>query len=164
MQSVTHHRGGESPASRSDLFGRWRIIIKCNKELIMANASKKKIGVGAKGKPSGSGAMTVLAEGVLPENMVLSNRDKALHSGERGQDGRQVQTDQYHDHVGARRDFSREGAEDRDADSVQAGSSRGVEHDQRVRGRAYELWEQDGRPEGRDQAHWLEAERELRKK
>jgi hypothetical protein len=27
--------------------------------------------------------------------------------------------------------------------------------------RAYQLWEQEGRPHGRDQAHWLEAEREL---
>jgi hypothetical protein len=27
--------------------------------------------------------------------------------------------------------------------------------------RAYELWEQEGRPQGRDQAHWFEAEREL---
>jgi hypothetical protein len=52
----------------------------------MAQASKKKIGAGSQGKLAGSGAMTVLAEGVLPENTVLSNRDKALHSGERGLD------------------------------------------------------------------------------
>ena len=50
----------------------------------MAQASKKKMGVRSQGKSDGSGAMTVLAEGTLPENMVLSNRDKALHSGERG--------------------------------------------------------------------------------
>src|SRR4051812_38534966 len=67
----------------------------------MAQASKKKMGVGSQGKQDGSGAMTVLAEGVLPENMVLSNRDKSMHSGERGLDSRQVQTEQYHDHVGA---------------------------------------------------------------
>jgi hypothetical protein len=28
--------------------------------------------------------------------------------------------------------------------------------------RAYELWEQDGRPEGRDLQHWLQAEQEVR--
>jgi hypothetical protein len=27
--------------------------------------------------------------------------------------------------------------------------------------RAYELWEQEGRPEGREQEHWLQAEKEL---
>ncbi len=27
--------------------------------------------------------------------------------------------------------------------------------------RAYQLWEEEGRPNGRDQAHWFEAEREL---
>ena len=27
--------------------------------------------------------------------------------------------------------------------------------------RAYELWESEGRPAGRDQAHWLQAEREI---
>ena len=26
---------------------------------------------------------------------------------------------------------------------------------------AYELWERDGRPEGREQAHWEEAERQI---
>jgi len=56
--------------------------------------------------------MTVLAEGVLAENMVLSNRDKATHSGERGLDSRHVQTEQFHDHVGARRDFEPENLRD----------------------------------------------------
>ena len=27
--------------------------------------------------------------------------------------------------------------------------------------RAYQLWEAEGRPHGRDQAHWFQAEREL---
>lgn len=31
----------------------------------------------------------------------------------------------------------------------------------RIRDRAYQLWEAEGRPHGRDQAHWLAAEREL---
>jgi hypothetical protein len=75
----------------------------------MAQASKKKMGAGSHGKHDGSGAMTVLPEGVLAENMVLSNRDKALHSEERGFDSRQAQTEQFHDHVGARRNFDADG-------------------------------------------------------
>lgn len=31
----------------------------------------------------------------------------------------------------------------------------------RVRERAYQLWEVDSCPEGRDREHWLRAEREL---
>lgn len=34
-------------------------------------------------------------------------------------------------------------------------------HDQIAR-RAHELWEQDGRPHGHHERHWLEAERQLR--
>jgi hypothetical protein len=30
-----------------------------------------------------------------------------------------------------------------------------------IQQRAYELWERDGRPEGRDFAHWQQAEREI---
>jgi len=51
------------------------------------------------GKGSGSGAMTDLQADLLPENMVLSNRDKAQHSGERGQDSKWVQTEQMEDHA-----------------------------------------------------------------
>jgi hypothetical protein len=32
---------------------------------------------------------------------------------------------------------------------------------QRIQQRAYQLWESEGRPEGREQAHWQEAQREL---
>jgi hypothetical protein len=32
---------------------------------------------------------------------------------------------------------------------------------ERIRTRAYELWEQDGRPEGREWSHWLDAERDV---
>jgi hypothetical protein len=64
----------------------------------MANASKKHVGAGAKGKGDGSGAMTESAD--LPENMILSNRDKSLHSNDRGQDTKWVQTEQRHDHQG----------------------------------------------------------------
>jgi hypothetical protein len=71
----------------------------------MANASKKTAGTGSQGKGDGTGAMTELPEGVLAENMVLSNRDKSRHSDERGLDSRQVQTEQYRDHAANRRDF-----------------------------------------------------------
>ncbi len=68
----------------------------------MANASRHKVGPGAHGKGSGTGAMSELPEGVLPENMVLSNRDKSRHSDERGLDSKNVQTEQYQDHAGNR--------------------------------------------------------------
>ena len=71
----------------------------------MANASKRHAGPGTQGKSSGTGAMTELPEGVLEENMVLSNRDKSRHSDGRGLDGKMVQTEQYHDHAGNRRNF-----------------------------------------------------------
>jgi hypothetical protein len=32
---------------------------------------------------------------------------------------------------------------------------------QRIRERSYQIWEQEGRPEGQDLDHWLQAEREL---
>jgi hypothetical protein len=32
---------------------------------------------------------------------------------------------------------------------------------ERIRARAYQIWEQEGRPNGRDQEHWQEAERQL---
>ncbi|MBP2232639.1 hypothetical protein J2847_005970 [Azospirillum agricola] len=64
----------------------------------MANASKKHIGVGAHGKSAGVGATTELPEGVVGENMVLSNRDKSRHSDERGLDSKTVQTEQLRDH------------------------------------------------------------------
>lgn len=35
---------------------------------------------------------------------------------------------------------------------------------QDIGARAYELWEKEGRPNGRDLAHWLEAERMLQQK
>ncbi len=48
----------------------------------MANASKKHMGAGAKGKGDGTGARVEAAS--IPENMVLSNRDKAQHPADRG--------------------------------------------------------------------------------
>ncbi|PSC02544.1 hypothetical protein SLNSH_23520 [Alsobacter soli] len=66
----------------------------------MANASKNNMGSGALGKHAGTGAMTdeSIVDGRLTENMVLSNRDKSRHSGERGLDGKMVQTEQFQDH------------------------------------------------------------------
>ena len=66
----------------------------------MANASKNNMGSGAQGKSSGTGAMTddSIVDGRLEENMVLSNRDKSQHTGDRGLDGRMVQTEQFQDH------------------------------------------------------------------
>lgn len=66
----------------------------------MANASKTHMGQGPTGKRAGTGALTddSIVEGRLEENMVLSNRDKSLHSPERGLDGKSVQSEQFQDH------------------------------------------------------------------
>ena len=53
----------------------------------MANAGKHGMHPGSQGKGSGSGAMTELPEGVIEDNAVLSNRDKAQHGDERGLEG-----------------------------------------------------------------------------
>ena len=71
----------------------------------MAHASKNHMGPASQGKGSGTGAMTELPEGILEENMVLSNRDKKQHSDERGLDSKVIQTEQYHDHAANRRNF-----------------------------------------------------------
>ena len=34
----------------------------------------------------------------------------------------------------------------------------------RIRQRAYEIWEDEGRPEGRERIHWLRAEAEFRER
>jgi hypothetical protein len=75
----------------------------------MANANRKHFGAGSQGKSDGSGAMTVLDDEKLPDNMVLSNRDKAQHSQERGLDSKAVQTEQYQDHAANRRPPEKEG-------------------------------------------------------
>jgi hypothetical protein len=61
----------------------------------MAKANKRHIGAGALGKGDGSGGLSGDAE--IAENKVLSNWDKTLHSHERGQDSKWVQTEQRHD-------------------------------------------------------------------
>jgi hypothetical protein len=54
------------------------------------------MGPGALGKGDGSGSKTDV--GAVPENMVLSNRDKAQRASGRGQDSKWVQTEQLHNH------------------------------------------------------------------
>jgi hypothetical protein len=65
----------------------------------MANASKTHMGKGSKGKGAGVGAMTTLPEGVLEDNMTLSNRDKSQHPEERGLDGCAIREEQRQDSV-----------------------------------------------------------------
>lgn len=42
-----------------------------------------------------------------------------------------------------------------------AEKSRTPEQEQKIRSRAYELWDRDGRPDSRSQEYWLRAEQEL---
>ena len=69
----------------------------------MAHASRKHFGPGTQGKGDGTGAMSTIDSAEIPANMVLSNRDKAQHSDERGMDSKMVQTMQYTDHAANRR-------------------------------------------------------------
>lgn len=70
----------------------------------MANADRKHFGAGAQGKGDGTGAMTELDDEKVRKNDILSNRDKAQASTEqRGLDGRGIQSDEFKDHAGNRR-------------------------------------------------------------
>lgn len=42
------------------------------------------------------------------------------------------------------------------------GNKDNADHAERVRQRAHEIWESEGRPHGRDSDHWLRAEAEMR--
>ncbi|WP_347138240.1 hypothetical protein [Paracoccus sp. SSK6] len=70
----------------------------------MANASSKKFGAGQQdqGKGDGTGGMSPDVPDQLPDNEILSNRDKSRHSDQRGLDSRHVETEQLHDHVANR--------------------------------------------------------------
>nr|WP_254016896.1 hypothetical protein [Mesorhizobium escarrei] len=68
----------------------------------MAKGGKKHIGAGARGKGSGTGARTTTPKDKLEENKVLSNRDKAQHTKERGLDSKQIATEQRQDHAANR--------------------------------------------------------------
>lgn len=72
----------------------------------MANASSKKFGAGQQdqGKGNGTGGMSPDVPDQLPDNEILSNRDKSRHSDQRGLDSRHVETEQLHDHVANRDD------------------------------------------------------------
>ncbi len=35
------------------------------------------------------------------------------------------------------------------------------DRDERIRKRAHEIWEREGRPDGADEQHWLQASREI---
>lgn len=61
----------------------------------MAQAGRK-LGPGTQGKGDGSGAMSTRPQ-ALPDNRVLSNRDKAQHSRERGQDGKWIESEQRYE-------------------------------------------------------------------
>jgi len=63
----------------------------------MANASRKHFGPAAHGKSAGVGAMNDLPKDKIGENDVLSNRDKKMHSDQRGYDGKATQIDQLND-------------------------------------------------------------------
>jgi hypothetical protein len=64
-----------------------------------AHGGGKHLGPGAKGKGAGTGAMTDVQNDLIGDNMVLSNRDKAEHSRDRGRDGKWTQTEQLKDHA-----------------------------------------------------------------
>jgi Protein of unknown function (DUF2934) len=51
----------------------------------------------------------------------------------------------------------------KDCDEVPGMLSEPGEDEERVRKRAYEIWEEEGRPEGRDLDHWNRAKQEVRK-
>jgi hypothetical protein len=61
----------------------------------MARASKKHFGAGAQGKGTGTGGLTKIPD--VPENKILSNRDKSSHPDDRGQDSKWIQAEQLHD-------------------------------------------------------------------
>jgi hypothetical protein len=69
----------------------------------MANANKKHAGAGSQGKRDGGGAMSETSDATLAPNKVLSNRDKAQHTKERGQDSKHIQSEQRQDHAANRR-------------------------------------------------------------
>ena len=61
----------------------------------MAHADKKHFGAATAGKGDGTGGRSGNAD--IPENAVLSNRDKEQQSKARGRDGKWIQAEQRHD-------------------------------------------------------------------
>lgn len=68
----------------------------------MAKAGGKHIGRGSHGKGAGIGAMTDAQIEEIETNRVLSNRDKAQHTRERGQDSKWAETEELKDHAANR--------------------------------------------------------------
>lgn len=68
----------------------------------MTRAGGKHIGRGAHGKGTGTGAMTNAPIDAIENSKVLSNRDKAQHTRERGQDSKWVETEELKDHAANR--------------------------------------------------------------
>jgi hypothetical protein len=66
----------------------------------MAREDGKHLGPASKGqgKGTGTGGMPDLQDELVGENTVLSNRDKAQHSRDCGQDTKWVQTEQLEEH------------------------------------------------------------------
>ena len=64
----------------------------------MSRGGKKHVGAGAHGKGSGTGANTDIEKEKIGDNMVLSNREKAQHSDQRGMDSKHIQNEQLQDH------------------------------------------------------------------
>ncbi|MCG6112188.1 MAG: hypothetical protein MEQ74_08390 [Paracoccus sp.] len=62
----------------------------------MAHADRKKFGAGQQdqGKGDGSGGMSPADPDITPETEILSNRDKAQHSDQRGLDSAHVRNEQ----------------------------------------------------------------------
>ena len=68
----------------------------------MAHADRKRMGPASQGKHDGGGALSQVPVETVPENKVLSNRDKTQMSGARGQDGKWLQSEQMQDHASNR--------------------------------------------------------------
>ncbi|HEU0085171.1 MAG TPA: hypothetical protein VFQ87_20160 [Bradyrhizobium sp.] len=64
----------------------------------------KHFGPGLQGKGAGTGALTDLPKEKIGENMILSNRDKSQHTGQRGADSKFIQSEQLQDHAANRLD------------------------------------------------------------
>ncbi len=64
----------------------------------MAKASRKHFGAGAHGKGDGTGAMTDVEVGKIPDSGVLSNRDKSQHDKDRGLDEKGTESEELRDH------------------------------------------------------------------
>lgn len=63
----------------------------------MADAGKHHMNPDGQGKGSGTGAMTELPDGMVGDNQILKNSDKAQHTNRRGLDSKAVQDEQEQD-------------------------------------------------------------------